>query len=66
MDVICMTCQKAYTIDSKDPQYTKLKRGLTKLYICTNCNQSIQGEASRTKQINPHDLDPHQKALNFK
>ncbi|WP_407690645.1 DUF2197 domain-containing protein [Salinibacillus xinjiangensis] len=66
MEVTCMTCQKDFEIDAKDPQYSKLKRGISKMYVCKNCNQSIQGQATNLTNIHLDDLDPHNKALKYK
>ncbi|UOQ43574.1 hypothetical protein MUN89_16895 [Halobacillus salinarum] len=58
-----MTCRKTYEIDRTDSQYTKLKQGKTKLYVCTNCNTSIQQSANTTTGTSASDLDPYTEIL---
>ncbi len=64
MIVTCMTCQKQYEIHQQDSQYSKIKRGLSRLYVCKNCNTSIQENAGKVTGISAADLDPHQDILN--
>ncbi|WP_181349303.1 hypothetical protein [Thalassobacillus sp. CUG 92003] len=64
MNVTCMSCQNEFMIDSKDPQYQKFKRGLTKYYTCKDGNRSIQGAASTSDGVNVNDLDPYDHILN--
>lgn len=66
MMVQCMTCKKHSEIDAKHPQYQKLKRGESKFFVCSSCNQNIQGQASAETNINVNDLDQHDAILRRK
>jgi uncharacterized protein YlaI len=61
LEVTCMTCRKKYVIDHRDPQYTKIKRKLTKFYVCKKCNSGLQNEATMITGIGPNDIDEHDK-----
>lgn len=61
MKVNCMFCRKEYLIDSTDPQYYKLFNNITKSYICKDCNTSLKNESIKVSDINPNQLDKHEK-----
>jgi uncharacterized protein YlaI len=64
LEVSCMTCRKKYNIDHRDPQYQKIKKKLTKFYVCKRCNSGMQKDAVQTTGINPNDIDEHDQYLN--
>lgn len=61
MKVVCMFCKKEYSIDSTDPQFAKLSKNKSGLYICKNCNTSLQNESIETTGINPNQIDKYNK-----
>jgi len=61
MDVICMFCKKEYSIDKTDIQYNKLVNNKSGLYICKNCNTSLQKESINSTGINPNQINKYDK-----
>jgi uncharacterized protein YlaI len=54
----CMSCAKCFELHPNDLQYTRLKRGQTKLYICEGCNRALKEEAIQSSGVRPDFIDP--------
>ncbi len=63
LQTVCILCRKQFTIDSKDPQYYKLKSGQSKSYVCTTCGSSIKKDAVSSTGIDPDQLDDKDKFI---
>jgi uncharacterized protein YlaI len=59
----CFSCRKEYEIDYKDSQYNKMKKNPKALYVCKNCNQSMQRESQSKTGLNPDLVDEQNKYL---
>jgi uncharacterized protein YlaI len=55
----CSFCKREYVIEPSDPQYSKIKNNLTKMYVCKKCNNVFQEEARKNVDLDPAMLDPH-------
>jgi uncharacterized protein YlaI len=58
LEAVCMSCSKKTAVDPSESQYTKLKNGLTKLYICKACNERMKQDAVKSTGLDPKMLDP--------
>lgn len=57
MQVTCMLCRKTYVLDQRNPQYMRMKQGLSKQYVCAGCNNSLQQDAQRHVEFDPSLID---------
>lgn len=54
-----MSWAKKFLLEPSDPQYSKMKEGKIKLYICKSCGNSLKEDAIKSTGINPNILDGH-------